>query len=62
MLSKKGIKPCPFCGEKSLYMNGGPTVYQVRCDNCTAEGPWRLSRAGAKAAWNNRAAKEEDND
>ena len=54
---KTELKPCPFCGSKgeALYSNGGPTTYQVRCGECTAEGPWRYSRKGAFAAWNRRA-------
>jgi Lar family restriction alleviation protein len=53
---KVSLKSCPFCGDKEPIVEprGGSSTRRVYCDNCTAHGPWRLSREGAVAAWNRR--------
>ena len=48
MSTKPKLKPCPFCGNKSIFL---PTAipHKVHCYNCECYGPW-YDRTGRK--WN----------
>jgi Lar family restriction alleviation protein len=51
------LKPCPFCGSKTMhvYKTGvEPIKYCVSCDGCGSEGPWEETTWGSGARWNRR--------
>jgi len=57
---RKELAPCPFCGHQNVVlitceMDGMPELeedYFVRCKNCFAQGPNRMSEARAIREWN----------
>lgn len=55
------LKPCPFCGSRSVYVeqisSGG--YFNVCCGNCLANVPLSGSRETAVAAWNSRTNAKE---
>lgn len=49
------LLPCPFCGDKIPQLVGMSKVFAICIDKkCGAEGPERVTRADAIAAWNHR--------
>lgn len=53
------LKPCPFCGSKSVTVcELYPSSY-ARCRACGAEGSLRDSHDEAAAAWNRRTNAKE---
>lgn len=60
-LERVALKPCPFCGMRSTYVEVSESKYPglcVMCTACHAEGPACSSTEAAIAAWNTRAACE----
>lgn len=59
-----GLLPCPFCGhtrlviERSRHSTHGWTYY-ILCLGCGTEGPWKKTKSGARARWNERVPREE---
>lgn len=47
------LKPCPFCGSKSILVTK-PTTWQAWCTSCKAIGPWKIEKRDAIEAWNKR--------
>nr|DAR29687.1 MAG TPA: restriction alleviation protein [Caudoviricetes sp.] len=54
---KNKLKKCPFCGgEAHVFENETQKEYYVRCRKCYARTDvYRVSKADAIAAWNQRA-------
>ena len=52
------IKPCPFCGNKDLYVRDNSGHY-VACKNCDTYGPYGKDDEEAIQLWN-RAPRKED--
>ena len=50
------LKPCPFCGSRSVYVEqiGSGCYFNVCCCNCLANVPLSGSRETAVEAWNRR--------
>lgn len=57
-ISDEELKPCPFCGSRSVYVEqiGSGGYFNVCCCNCLANVPLSGSRETAIAAWNCRMA------
>ncbi len=58
------LKPCPFCGSKSVMLEKGSNGYQVCCWYCGARGKYVVARSifskeRAIDAWNRRAGEDE---
>lgn len=53
-----GIKPCPFCGSKDLYVRDNSGHY-VACKNCDAYGPYGKDDEEAIRLWNHAPRKED---
>lgn len=54
------LKPCPFCGERSIKaVSRGVPEQWVYCHVCDASGPVKSDMQHARAAWNRRAGDEE---
>lgn len=55
------LKPCPFCGSRSVYVEqiGSGGYFNVCCCDCLANVPLSGSRETAVAAWNSRADSKE---
>lgn len=53
----KGLKSCPFCGNKSPYSSYDSelNVFSIRCEKCDARGGYRKTVDEAVAAWNGRS-------
>lgn len=53
----ENLKPCPFCGSRSVYAEqiGSGGYFNVCCCNCLANVPLSGSRGAAVSAWNRRA-------
>jgi Lar family restriction alleviation protein len=51
-MARPELKPCPFCGERDLYVTRFPR--QVRCVSCGAEGPEAQDDDDATEGWNYR--------
>jgi Lar family restriction alleviation protein len=56
----KGLKPCPFCGNKKSTFQENIFFYDhgewaVVCLECSADGPFRKTKEQAAATWNRRA-------
>ena len=49
------LKPCPFCGSKSLGFYWEIDVCRIECKECGAKGPWEMERDFAEKIWNRRA-------
>lgn len=51
------LKPCPFCGGESVYVEqiGSEGYFNVCCRNCLANVPLSGSRETAVSAWNCRS-------
>lgn len=51
------LKPCPFCGSRSVYVEqiGSGGYFNICCGNCLANVPLSSSREIAVYAWNRRA-------
>lgn len=48
------LKPCPFCGGKSIDVSDG---FSACCNTCLADGPIQIGERGVEAAaryWNQR--------
>jgi len=58
---EKGLKPCPFCGGTSMYMDSigldGAVEYFICCRDCYCEGPTGAIPLMAREWWNERKAK-----
>ncbi len=56
------LKPCPFCGGKSMTHTEGwefsGVWWTVCCPKCDFSGPEFLKKDEAIAAWNNRAVEQ----
>ena len=52
--SEVELKPCPFCGGNSVYLNSNTWSSYVMCDYCDADGPVQESDDQAISAWNSR--------
>lgn len=57
------LKPCPFCGERSITVVFNPTegvdmsgMYIASCDTCGGASGFRYTRSECVEAWNRRAA------
>jgi len=55
------LKPCPFCGSKSVAIEKKNSGYQVRCHYCGARGKYVVAtmcfearKKEAADAWNRR--------
>ena len=54
---EKGLKPCPFCGERKLAPRLSYGKYKVRCTKCaTVYGPAGNTPDEARELWNRRKA------
>lgn len=49
------LKPCPFCGDKTVYVYWREEQYFVSCNNCDCEGGKQDTQEEAIKAWNRRA-------
>jgi len=47
------LKPCPFCGASDTSECFGNAAF-IRCRQCGCEGPRRIAKHEAAAAWNRR--------
>jgi Lar family restriction alleviation protein len=56
-----GLKPCPFCGGTSLYLDqigiDNAMEYFICCRGCYCEGPTGAIREQARQWWNERKEK-----
>jgi Lar family restriction alleviation protein len=56
MICSMELKPCPFCGCKSVeFATCSDDSCCVACDECSSTGPVEELGEAAMAAWNNRA-------
>lgn len=57
------IKPCPFCGNKNVYIRRAFGVTSARCDYCGAVVSFRGkdNELGVRAVWNRRVNDNEIN-
>ena len=59
MAKTNELDVCPFCGEpatvKRHYVGQRKAQYQIGCNNCHYEHPWRPTLRRAAAEWNKRA-------
>lgn len=58
------LKPCPFCGSKSVTLEKRNSGYQVRCWYCGARGKYVVAKSiinkkEAIDAWNRRVGEDE---
>lgn len=57
-----GVKPCPFCGGSSQYVDSigfdDKVQYFLCCRDCFCEGPTGDTEDHAKEWWNQREAKK----
>lgn len=67
-MSKIELKPCPFCGSKSVALEKKNSGYQVRCHYCGARGKYVVAttsfafrKAEAVNAWNRREGESYEN-
>ncbi|WP_354686716.1 Lar family restriction alleviation protein [Cupriavidus necator] len=51
------MKPCPFCGWKSISTNVQDGIAWCDCPDCGAEGPPSVDEADAIKLWNERDGK-----
>lgn len=61
-VAAQNLKPCPFCGSRSVgvcYNGEGRRRhdhdYAAECDTCGAAAPYRTTRGEAAVVWNQRA-------
>lgn len=70
-MSKKQLKPCPFCGSKDVSIKsvlppggggwGGPPWYEVTCNSCHTDIDFHsLSEINTLLKWNSRAEPPND--
>lgn len=54
------LKSCPFCGSKKIHLvDASDLGYNwIHCDNCSAEGPCKLTAQEAIYAWQWRRGKK----
>jgi Lar family restriction alleviation protein len=52
-MSKKAIKPCPFCGSSNLHEEKDFPFF-VHCAGCATDGPLRDDADTSREAWNTR--------
>lgn len=59
LLSKTGLKPCPFCSSITLcvikYERDEKRLAFIQCDDCHATGPACDNEAQARVLWDARA-------
>jgi len=48
------MRPCPFCGCKTISLKGSEPNIQMVCTGCGAEGPSSHSASEADIRWNRR--------
>jgi Lar family restriction alleviation protein len=52
--SQQPLRPCPFCGNSDLWVNGDLEPKFVVCRKCSAFGPTAPTITEATNRWNNR--------
>ena len=62
--SRVGIKPCPFCGDRTPQLLESVNTCWISCTNstCEADGPVKQSAAAAEFFWNGRENPKEKTD
>ena len=55
------LKPCPFCGSKRIEAHNVGWWWCI-CQDCKAQGPFRMLENTAVDAWNSRTEVGDDAD
>lgn len=56
------LKPCPFCGSKRIKAHDVGEGWWCICQDCKAQGPFKMLENTAVDAWNRRAGVKGDAD
>lgn len=57
-MAKVNLKPCPFCGHKSIGLYSRGRYWYVSCNGCEAEPFYETESTVAVSKWNMRYEKE----
>lgn len=55
---KENLKPCPWCGSESFFVDRDENGWYVECNGCLSQGPRAETQEKAEKAWNRRANHE----
>ena len=61
-MNRPNLKPCPFCGSKRIKAHNVGWWWWCICQDCKAQGPFRMLENTDVDAWNRGAEVKEDAD
>ena len=54
-LRYQDMKPCPWCGSESFFVDQDENGWYVECNGCLSQGPRAETQEKAEKVWNRRA-------